>query len=125
MPASVISCFQYAVEKEQMKPYVAERNGWTWVGAKQGEDQISTTGSSTHYNIEELLNNPDITEEVKALVSAGDIDGAEALVGFHYEEAVKTEATKLAAKLHERGQIKALKLKFSEAASMYEKASVD
>ena len=21
-----------------MKPYVAERNGWTWVGAKQGEE---------------------------------------------------------------------------------------
>ncbi len=45
--------------------------------------------------IEELLVNPEITGEVKALVRAGDIDGAEALVDAHYEEKVKIEKTQL------------------------------
>ena len=73
--------------------------------------------------IDELLQNTDITEEVKALVRAGDIDGAEALVDRHYEEAVKTETTQLTAKLYERGVIKQLKLKYTEAAEMFEKAA--
>ncbi len=73
--------------------------------------------------IEELLNNPEITEEIKALVRAGDIDGAEALVDAHYEEKVKIEKTQLAARLYERGEIKALKIKYPETAEMFEQAA--
>ena len=61
--------------------------------------------------IEELLQNENISEGIKALVQEGRIDEAEELVDRHYEENLKSQEEKLAQSLYERGEIKKLNLK--------------
>ena len=73
--------------------------------------------------LDSILANKNISPEIKALIEAGDIDAAEALVDKHYEDQLLDEKKSLAQKLYERGQIKELKLKYADARQMYIEAA--
>ena len=74
--------------------------------------------------IKQILNDDDISAEVKALINEGRIDDAEKLVDQHYERSVKAEKKALAQTLYERGQIKELQLKYQIALESFEQAAV-
>lgn len=74
--------------------------------------------------IKGLLASENISEVLKRFLDNGDIDGAEALVDKIYEDDLKGQEVSLAKNLYERGEIKRLKLKYSDSAEAFVKAAV-
>ena len=81
------------------------------------EEKIETFAKRT----KEALSDPEISDDIKALIQVGDIAGAEILVDENYQ--LEEEDKKLAAKHYQRGKVKELAFKLYQAEKSLLKAA--
>ncbi len=74
--------------------------------------------------IKAILDDENISDDIKRLVGLGRLDDAEELVDEHYRTTIQSETKVLAQKLYERGQVKELKLKYRVAFESFEQAAI-
>lgn len=74
--------------------------------------------------VKELLGDESISAEIKQLVLEGRLKEAEELVDKRYAETDSKVETKLAQRAYERGTVKELNLKYSEAKESFVKAAI-
>ena len=87
---------------------------------KQSIAELTEIVSVQAERIKNLLDDDDITKEVKALISSGQIIEAEKLVD---NAQIEREDKKLAAKHYEKGRVKELRLKYGQAKESFGKAA--
>ena len=73
--------------------------------------------------IKEILSDDSIGGQVRSLIANGDIKAAEGLVDKN-TELLEQEDKQLAAKHYERGQVKELRLNYTDARTSFEKAAI-
>ena len=99
-----------------IKNYLAENTAH-----KQSIAELTETVSVQAERIKNILDDENITKEVKALISAGQITEAEKLVD---NAPIEQEDKKLAAVHYERGRVKELRLKYGQAKESFGKTAV-